>query len=158
MDIDKYLRNNLCDADYAEASAQLEADWQAAYEAGHRAGASAMREREDELERAKDGAYSERNQCVALIAGMALRAGHKAGRARTAIEGWSEDWHGCVYIDLPTGQVSWHFHDSHGWMFDFLPLYEGKWDGHDTPTKYARVMEYAIRALPIDPTPTDPAP
>lgn len=45
MDIDKYLRNNLCDADYAEASAQLEADWQAAYQAGRRAGASAMRER-----------------------------------------------------------------------------------------------------------------
>lgn len=45
MDIDRYLRNNLDDADYAEASAALEAYWQSGYQAGHRAGAEAMRER-----------------------------------------------------------------------------------------------------------------
>lgn len=88
---------------------------------------------------AKDGAYLERNQCVALIARMALAAGHAAGLARTAIEGWSEDWHGCVYIDLPTGQVSWHFHDSQAHLFAGLPAYAEAWDGHDTPEKYRRV-------------------
>lgn len=92
---------------------------------------------------AKDGAYTERNQCVALIARMALSAAMKAGIAKTAIEGWSEDWHSCVYIDLPTGQVSWHYHDSHAWMFAGLPAYQGKWDGHDTPEKYRRVNEAA---------------
>lgn len=92
---------------------------------------------------AKDGAYTERNQCVALIARMALSAGMKAGVAKTAIEGWSEDWHSCVYIDLPTGQVSWHYHDSHAGMFAGLPAYEGKWDGHDTPEKYRRVNDAA---------------
>lgn len=92
---------------------------------------------------AKDGAYTERNQCVALIARMALSSGIKAGIAKTAIEGWSEDWHSCVYIDFPTGQVSWHYHDSHAWMFAGLPVYEGKWDGHDTPEKYRRVNEAA---------------
>ena len=41
MDIDRYLRNNLDDADYAEASSELEA----LYQAGKIAGALAMRER-----------------------------------------------------------------------------------------------------------------
>lgn len=99
----------------------------------------------DALSRAqeeKDGAYLERNQCVALIAKMALSLGLKAGTARTAIEGWSEDWHGCVYIDLPAGQVSWHYHDSQAHLFADLPAYDGAWDGHDTPEKYRRVNAY----------------
>ena len=87
----------------------------------------------------KDGAYEERNRCVAALAKLSIGAGYKAGIAKTAIEGWSEDWHGCVYIDLPTGQVSWHFHDSHAHLFRELPLYAGAWDGHDTPEKYRRV-------------------
>jgi hypothetical protein len=87
----------------------------------------------------KDAAYLERNQCVALIARMALASGWRAGIARTAIEGWSEDWHGCVYVDLPTGQTSWHYHDSQAHLFADLPPYTGAWDGHDTPEKYRRV-------------------
>lgn len=87
----------------------------------------------------KDGAYLERNRCVALIARMALAMGWRAGVARTAIEGWSKDWHGCVYVDLPTGQTSWHFHDSQAHLFEGLPAYPEAWDGHDTPEKYRRV-------------------
>lgn len=94
-----------------------------------------------ELEAAKDGAYLERNKCVALIARMAMALGYWAGTAKTAIEGWSEDWHGCVYIDLPAGQVSWHYHDSQAHLFDWLPPYCGEWDGHDTPEKYRRVLD-----------------
>ena len=90
------------------------------------------------LQLAKDGAYLERNKCVALIARMALTMGLKAGRAKTAIEGWSEDWHGCVYIDLPTGQVSWHFHDTQMSLFIDIPIYHATWDGHETPEKYRR--------------------
>jgi hypothetical protein len=103
---------------------------------------AAEREREEQRN-AKDGAYLERNQCVAGLAALAITFGWKAGTARTAIEGWSEDWHGCVYIDLPTGQVSWHFHDSQAHLFSFLPAYDGKWDGHDTPQKYKRLSALA---------------
>jgi hypothetical protein len=88
----------------------------------------------------KDGAYTERNKCVAFIARTAVELGYRAGIAKTAIEGWSEDWHGCVYIDLPTGQVSWHYHDSQAWLFERLPPYSGTWDGHDTPEKYQRLL------------------
>jgi len=83
----------------------------------------------------KDSAYAERNQVVAALARL-----FPSGTARTAIEGWSDDWHGCVYIDLPTGQVSWHFHDSQAHLFADLPPYQGKWDGHDTPEKYRRLV------------------
>lgn len=87
-----------------------------------------------EMTARKDAAYLERNQVVAALAKC-----FPSGVVRTAIEGWSEDWHGCVYIDLPTGQVSWHFHDSQAHLFADLPPYFGTWDGHDTPEKYRRL-------------------
>jgi hypothetical protein len=86
------------------------------------------------LKESKDGAYLERNQLVALLSKV-----FPAGKKKTAIEGWSEDWHGCVYIDLPTGQASWHYHDSQAYLFDHLPQYKGAWDGHSTDEKYARI-------------------
>ena len=86
------------------------------------------------MEARKDAAYLERNQVVAALAKV-----FPACRARTAIEGWSEDWHGCVFIDLPTGQASWHFHDSQAYLFDFLPERAVEWDGHTTEEKYARL-------------------
>jgi hypothetical protein len=58
---------------------------------------------------------------------------------KTAIPEWSDDWHGCVYITLPTGQVSWHFHDSQAHLFAGLQTGTETWDGHDTPEKYRRV-------------------
>jgi hypothetical protein len=69
-----------------------------------------------------------------------------AGKKETAIEGWSEDWHGCVYIDLPTGQASWHYHDSQAHLFDHLPEYQGEWDGHTTGEKYERLAGYQATA------------
>ena len=87
-----------------------------------------------DMEARKDAAYLERNQVVSALAKC-----FPSGVARTEIEGWSDDWHGCVYIDLPTGQASWHFHDSHAYLFDSLPAYAGAWDGHSTEEKYARL-------------------
>lgn len=87
-----------------------------------------------EMEARKDAAYLERNQVVAALAKC-----FPSGIAKTAIEGWSEDWHRCVYIDLPTGQASWHYHDSQAYLFADLPPYKGTWDGHTTVEKYARI-------------------
>jgi hypothetical protein len=109
----------------------------------------------DQVREQKNGAYLERNRCVALIARMALALGQRAGVARTAIEGWSEDWHGCVYIDLPAGQASWHYHDSQASLFDGLPAYKGAWDGHSTPEKYERVA--ASYVAPVAPAPAPEA-
>lgn len=95
----------------------------------------------------KDGAYLERNRVVALVARMALAMGLRAGVARTDIPGWNEHWNGCVYVDLPTGQCSWHFHDDQAFLFEGLPDYEPEYDGHETPEKYARVHEAFQDAL-----------
>ena len=87
----------------------------------------------------KDRAYAERDMCVALVAHMVKSFFGKAGLARHEGADWEDDWRNIVFIDLPTGQVSWHFHDSEMHLFKELGAYEGKWDGHTTEEKYARV-------------------
>jgi len=87
-----------------------------------------------------NNAYKERNQLVALLSTV-----FPSGKAKTAIDGWDEAWHGCVYIDFPWGQASWHYHTDDGWMFEHLPPYKKQWDGHTTEAKYAAIAN-AIRA------------
>lgn len=108
----------------------------------------------ERLRRRKDGAYEERNRVVAAFAACALMLGWRAGVTSTAIEGWSEDWHGCVYIETPEGQVSWHFHDSQAHLFTHLPPYEGVWDGHETPEKYERLVRLTTRTSGDGSTPS----
>jgi len=95
-----------------------------------------------DMRQRKDEAYLERNRVVAALAKL-----FPSGIARTAIPGWDEEWNGCVYIDLPAGQVSWHYHDSQAYLFASLPTYGGVWDGHDTPEKYRRLA----RLRPAEP-------
>jgi hypothetical protein len=96
----------------------------------------------ERLRTRKDDAYLERNKCVVLIVKMALALGLKAGVAQhdPNDKEWEDDWRTVVYIDLPSGQISWHFHDSQKNLLGRLPLYEGLWDGHSTELKYERVL------------------
>lgn len=82
----------------------------------------------------KDEAYRQRNVLVAALARL-----YPSGTRRTNIEGWSEDWHGCVYIDLPAGQISYHYHDSQAYLFAALPAYEKPWDGSGKEQVEARL-------------------
>ena len=95
--------------------------------------------RADERENTNN-AYKERNQLVALLTTL-----FPSGKAKTAIDGWDEAWHGCVYIDFPWGQASWHYHTDDEWMFEHLPPYIKQWDGHTTDEKYRAIVK-AIRA------------
>jgi hypothetical protein len=88
-----------------------------------------------------DAVYAERNNCVALLALMALRLGLNAGMKLHVGDDWEDDWRNVVFIDLPSGQVSWHIHDSEAQKFYFLGTYDGEWDGHTTEEKYRRVLE-----------------
>lgn len=81
-------------------------------------------------------AYQERNRLVRLLAAM-----FPSGITRTTIEGWSDDWQNCVYIDTPVGQLSWHYHDSEAHLFSDLPPYSEPWDGHTTEQKYGRITQ-----------------
>lgn len=78
-----------------------------------------------ELRLAKDQAYRERN-----VLARALATIYPSGFRDTDIPGWEPDWHGCVYIDLPTGQISFHVHDSEREQFLDLPGYSRPYDGH----------------------------
>ena len=107
--------------------------------ATHRADAASQSLRErDEARAAKDGAYAERNRCVVALAKLAGMLGWEYGRALHPAEDteWEADWRNIVYIDLPTGQVSWHFHDSESALFAAFPEYGKPWDGHTTEEKY----------------------
>ena len=106
-----------------------------------------------EAEAQKDAAYEERNRVVALLAALLPSV-----RTRTAIEGWSEDWHGCVYITLPDGsQASWHFHDSQAHLFAHVPEGQATWDGHTTPEKYTRIERCTAARPNIAAAPQQPA-
>lgn len=89
-----------------------------------------------------DAVYAERNQCVAALAFMAVKAGIKAGIGRDASESCEDEWRNVVYIDLPTGQVSWHFHESEMKLLYGLPDYETEYDGHSTEEKYERLNKF----------------
>jgi hypothetical protein len=88
-----------------------------------------------------DDAYTERNRLVALLAWL-----YDGAVGRTDIPGWAPEWHGCVYIDLPTGQVSFHFHDRDAGLFAGLPPFNGVWDGHTTEEKWNRVARLGRHA------------
>lgn len=88
----------------------------------------------------KDTAYSERNKMLVVVCRMALALGCKAGIGKHEGENGENDWRNIVFIDLPSGQVSWHIDDSDVVNFAFLSSYEGKWDGHTTEEKWNRVI------------------
>jgi hypothetical protein len=90
---------------------------------------------------ALDSVYTERNKCVILALRMAVIMGLPAGIGFD--EQAEESWKHVVYIDLPTGQVSWHI--PYRFLLEVLelgvvPAYLKKWDGHTTEQKYQRVM------------------
>lgn len=89
----------------------------------------------DSLKTARDRAYWERNRLVAILSRL-----YPSGRSVTAIPDWDAEWHNCIYIELPTGQVSWHIHDNEMVQFASLPEYASPWDGHSTDEKYRRLL------------------
>ena len=80
-----------------------------------------------------DEAYMDRNLCVQVMIRMAQELGYNIGVKENG------DWP-IFYIDLPTGQVSWHVPTS-----DFVsefPDYSPDWDGHDLELKRERIIDF----------------
>lgn len=94
-----------------------------------------------ELTEQKNGAYRERNALVAALSKI-----FPSGLGRHVASDWEDDWRTIVFIDLPTGQASWHIHDSEAPMFRHLRKYEGEWDGHTTEEKYRRMFALSSRS------------
>lgn len=96
-----------------------------------------------ELVAAKDRAYRERNQLAILLASM---TGGTLGWHEGAPE---KGWERVLFINLPSGQVSFHVHASEVPEVLACPLIrqaETKWDGHTDPEKWARVTIFSRRA------------
>lgn len=103
------------------------------------------------LTQAKDSAYAERNKCVVGLAIMAQKLGYPAFTAIHPIEdeSWEDVWRTILVIELPTGQVTWHFHDSEKPLLTGLPSaseigIDYKWDGHTTEEKYKRLLNLSL--------------
>lgn len=92
------------------------------------------------LEGQKNAAYKERDMLVCLLSKIfpAWLVRHPESDKE-----WEDDWRWIVFILLPTGQASWHIHDSELEWFKHLEnrKQEWDWDGHTTEQKYERVME-----------------
>lgn len=89
------------------------------------------------------GSYHDRNRLVYQALAIAQRGGMVAG---IGIDPAAPAWP-VVYIELPTGQVSWH-----------LPAHPIAYDGHSTLQKADRIIDYLeSRALP-DGAPLHPVP
>jgi uncharacterized coiled-coil protein SlyX len=53
---------------------------------------------------------------------------------------WDDDWRWIVFINFPTGQGSWHIHESEHPWFSHLEFKAGNsWDGHTNDQKYDRL-------------------
>jgi len=81
--------------------------------------------------------YADRNRAACLAALLAHALGLRAGLrdADPQEPGWSK----CVFIELPTGQVSWHVPDEELPRFAALPVFEAEWDGHTNEEKTERI-------------------
>lgn len=101
-----------------------------------RSNMSSMYEKYELMSRYKDSAYHERNQ---LVRALSKLFPSWTSRHPEEDENWDKDWRWIVFIQLPTGQVSWHIHDSEYTMFSSLPTKENCWDGHSTEEKYERL-------------------
>lgn len=95
------------------------------------------------LREERDAVYAERAKLLVLLARLALKQGWKVGVAQHPAQdaAWDADWRTILFVDLPTGQASWHFHDDDAKLLAEFPPYVGTWDGHTTPQKYERVLE-----------------
>lgn len=97
----------------------------------------ALTKQNDELTKQKDAAYAERNRLVAVLTKLFPAY---LGKHPEEDKEWEDDWRNIVFLNIPSGQCTWHVHDSEMWMFKHLEFVEtAKWDGHTTAEKYERL-------------------
>jgi len=76
--------------------------------------------------------YDKRNRVIYLALNRACVIGYSCGIRTDPRE---PEWP-VAFIELPTGQVSWH-----------LPQHVTPWDGHSTEEKYRRIDEYMAEVV-----------
>lgn len=84
----------------------------------------------------KNAAYKERNELVAFVS--RLYYSHLCQHLKEDLE-WDHKWRWIVCVHSPSGQLTWHIHDSELRNFKHLKNKPEHWDGHTTPQKYQRL-------------------
>ena len=88
--------------------------------------------------------YGDRNQAVILAAVFARQLGHTVG------VGEDEQKRPVIYIDLPTGQCSWHVqHERIERVLCIFPRYKGQWDGHGRLQRWKRIRRLLAHPLKV---------
>jgi len=82
--------------------------------------------------------YVERAFCTLAIARAARALGCRVGFREDESLHSPQDWP-VLFVDLPTGQVSWHLSAEDRRIAADIGHYDGAWDGHDTEEKYRRL-------------------
>lgn len=101
-----------------------------------------MRDRAMSAEVLRDLAYGERARLVALLAACFSSSLERHPENDAA---WEPGWRWVVFVDLPTGQVTWHIHDSELPLFNHVARGRGwTWDGHTDAEKYLRLQAAAV--------------
>lgn len=92
---------------------------------------------------AKNLAYSERNKMLSVLANLVINHGLVACIGKDKME-LAEEWENVIFLQLPTGQVSFHIHkDELNLFVNIPPCYNTKWDGHSTDQKWERLLEWS---------------
>ncbi|MGM0607181.1 MAG: hypothetical protein ACQESP_02055 [Candidatus Muiribacteriota bacterium] len=90
----------------------------------------------------EDKLYRERNRLVALCGVLAKKQNYNAGIKKHSGDDYKKDRGTVFYIDLPTGQISYHIKNCEKNLFRFFKKYNKEFDGHDFEEKYDRIMEF----------------
>lgn len=88
-----------------------------------------------------EGLYAERAQCVLALARAAKAMGCAVGFKSDGVLLAPSTWP-VLFIDLPTGQVSWHLKLEDRRNAPDIGDYLGTWDNHDTAEKYRRLAAW----------------
>lgn len=99
----------------------------------------------EQLKAEKHGAYSERNQLVAVLS--KLWPSHWADHPADDLT-WDDEWRTIICIHSPVGQLTWHVKEDERWRFAHLSREAAHWDGHTTEEKYARLTSL-LTAPPV---------
>lgn len=101
------------------------------------------------LEDHTDQVYLERAKLLAMVTRFAAWFQVPCGFGEHSLEdaSWDPAWRTIVYVDLPSGQISFHIHERDRALFKHLKPYAGAWDGHSTDTKWCRVVDFIDYAV-----------
>lgn len=99
-----------------------------------------LEDRAVEFQNAKNTAYRQRNEAALGMARMAMALGMPVGVLEDKTRA---GFPYLLYIDLPTGQVSWHFMAMDRDLLSPFQKYEREWDGHDDDERSRRLISFS---------------